>query len=58
MKKGEKVSETKIRMLWRASEIETGTVRLNHPRCGKVVIRKVGKVWKVSEIERPDKEQR
>jgi hypothetical protein len=54
MKLGEEVSEMKIRMLWRTVEIETGEVRLNHPRNGRVVIRKTDGVWRVAKIDRPD----
>lgn len=55
MKVGETRSDESMRIVTSEHEYELGVMRLNHPRCGKVEIRrqKSGK-WKVTKCERPD----
>lgn len=57
MKVGEVISEEKMFLIAAERDIRAGELRLNHPRCGRVVITRGSRnVWKVTKCERPDKE--
>lgn len=56
MKVGETIHEQTMDLLASTSEQMAGTVKIKHPRCGKVVIRRQPSgAWRVDEVERPDK---
>ena len=48
MKVGEAVSDEKMMLIAAERDIRAGELRLNHPRCGRVVITRDSRnVWKV-----------